>query len=183
MWSGKRNNYQWLVASETSIGVLLKDSPEVVLGKFVVVAAFDSGPIYPDRNELEDGWLVGDKTITSPKVTAISILPYDNNDEWYIFDHPYILNNPEIFVGYGGFTLRPANYLLEEADQTWDRIGIKESVDILTDLQETLWWQIDNHQPESYIFAGDIFIFVTKREDLFSKIKNTFLRISSNISS
>jgi len=171
MFTGRYKGYHWLVTTSFGIASLLRMCPNVLLRKYLVITAFDGGPISPNPEELKAGWTAYGETMCSPLLISIDGLPFDNNDEWYVFTEPKRINNPETFVGYGAFTLRNPKYLQEEADPTWDVVGVEHQRKYLEELQEKFWKQVEENSPESYIADGDSFIYVTEDEKLFEAVK------------
>jgi hypothetical protein len=53
MVTGSHGSYQWLVDQRDGIGRLIERCPEVLLGRYLVIASFDSGPLHP--NAVESG--------------------------------------------------------------------------------------------------------------------------------
>ena len=68
MHIGQHNAYQWLVSDNFSINSLLKRSPEVLIGKYLVITAFDGGPLTPNPEEAKGGWIVYGSTLRSPVI-------------------------------------------------------------------------------------------------------------------
>jgi hypothetical protein len=78
---------QWGDDYEFNLGDLIRQLPELVLGRHVAIAWSDSGSYYLSAHEIADGWhRVGDFAI-SPLITDIAQLPTPGFDEWYIFEH------------------------------------------------------------------------------------------------
>jgi len=170
MFAGHHNQYRWLVSPTFDFNGLLTKCPEVLLGKYLVIVAFDSGVISPVQEEMELGWFAHGNTMCSARLTSVDGLPHDGYDEWYIFTEPYRFDHHEIFINDFGFSLRDPSHLLEEADPTWDIQGIKYMVGSMRKLQEKFWYQLEQFSPESYMAQGDDFIFVTKNEKLFNDV-------------
>ena len=77
IWVGSENGYEWLVAT-CSLGDLLSVCPEIVLGKFVAVTAFDSAPLVPTEEERANGWDSQFGIAYSPRVADPKAVPHDN---------------------------------------------------------------------------------------------------------
>jgi hypothetical protein len=175
MHSGEHGAYRWLISSDFTIGEFLKKCREVLLGKCVVITAFDSGPITPSLEESQEGWVTHGNTMCSPRMTLLTSLPHEQFDEWYVFDEPRQLQELEVFVNYSFFTLRDPSYLLENTDPTWDRTSAEEDIEYLRKMQAWFWTQIETIVPESYIAEGDQFIFVTKNIESFESVQKAVL--------
>lgn len=171
LYTGERETYLWMFATDFRIHDLVKKCPEVLLGKHLVITAFDSGPVSPNPEEMEVGWTAYGSTMCSPRLTSLEGLSYDDYDEWYVFSEARCLDSPQIFVNYCGFSLRNPVHLLKEADPTWDIVGIKSQIKAIEELQEKFWHQLVHFSPESYIADGDNFIYVTGNQKLFEAVK------------
>ena len=118
---GSHGQYEWLVTDQQFD--LLQISPDVVLGKYVAITSFDSGPLVLTEEEKAAGWDSRSKVAYSPKVQNVASLPRAGYDEWYIFDDPIdlgtshleenVLEAPHepghvsVFVNYGLRYIRP----------------------------------------------------------------------------
>src|SRR5579859_3093743 len=111
METGEHGNYRWL-AGDYSLGALLKRCPEIVLGKYVAITAFDSSPWTPTQDERALGWRQDGRVAWSPKVLRTNLPPYEQYDEWYVFPSPSAFQPQEVFVNLG-FGLRDPAYWLE----------------------------------------------------------------------
>jgi hypothetical protein len=152
---------------------LLDRCPQSVLGRYVVIASFDSGALIPNEKERVLGWCSSDSLTYTSKVASVETLPYDNFDEWYVFTSPLRLTDCEVFVNSGGFTLEiPAS--APTWDPTWDRAAARDAAERLTALQARFWNQLERLGAESYIAQGDCFVFVSANPDLFDSAVAVF---------
>jgi hypothetical protein len=156
------------------IGHLIERCPEALLGRYLVVASFDSGPLHPNAEETAAGWCLDNQLAYSPRLESLSRLPYDNFDEWYVFTSPTRLSSCDVFINFGRFTLRNPEESLAELDPTWDRVGAKALADEQMLQQGQFWSQVELLGPESYIADGDNFIFATTNTDLFARVEIAF---------
>jgi len=161
---GSEGLYEWLVTDEQFD--LLQMCPEVVLGKYVAITSFDSGPLVPTDAEIAAGWQSREKIAYSPRVQNIESLPRDGWDEWYIFDNctdlgtshlaenifevPRRKGHVSVFVNYCFAFHRPE----------------------LKDLAVLFWQQIAWIRPESYIADNDYLSFASINRDLFAKVRD-----------
>jgi hypothetical protein len=86
--AGSRGDYKWLSSSHHQLDDLLRLFPNIVLGKYVAVTSFDSGPLVPNADERQLGWDNRQGIAYSPRVTSVETLPRDLYDEWYVFAQP-----------------------------------------------------------------------------------------------
>jgi hypothetical protein len=155
---GERAGYRWLSRSSPIEGL-----PDLVRrhhpGRFLAIAAFDSGPIRPSPTEIEAGWTVQGSLMISPPLTESLEIPYDDWDEWYLVDRPHLaIAQPEFFVNLSGFTLVDPAELVRRQDPTWDRKGH----DWLIPLQERFWEQLLAIGPISYIAMSEVELVVSR---------------------
>lgn len=159
---GSHGQYEWLVTDQQFD--ILRVSPDVVLGKYVAITSFDSGPLALTDDEKAAGWESRGKVAYSPNVQSVASLPRAGYDEWYIFDHPIDLGishiednlfevpqeqgHVSVFVNYG-FAPHPP----ERAS-----------------LATRFWPQIERIRPESYVADHDYLTFVSANKALFSSV-------------
>ena len=159
---GAQGIYEWLVTDEQFD--LLQICPEVVLGKYVAITSFDSGPLVLSDEEKMAGWASRSNIAYSPKIQEVAILPRDTYDEWYIFGSPVDLGTSHlrenvfevpqeerhvsVFVNYG-FALHPP-----------ERAG----------LAYLFWPQMERIRPESYVADNYYLTFVSANKTLFASV-------------
>jgi len=112
-------------------------------------------------------------TYTS-RLDSLGPLPYDNYDEWYVFTSPTRLTSCDVFINFGGFTLRNPEEPAVELHPTWDHVGARRLADEQQHLQERFWNQLESFGAESYIGDGDNFIFATANTDVFTRVAEAF---------
>ncbi len=174
MVTGSHGRYQWLVDRRNGIGHLIERCPEVLLGRYLVVTCFDSGPLHPNAEEEAAGWCFENRVAYSPRLESPGLLPYENFDEWYVFTSPARLCSCDVFINLGGFTLGNPGESLAALDPTWDRAGAKAFANEQMRQQGQFWSQLELFGAESYIADGDNFIFVTANADLFTRVEIAF---------
>ena len=169
MHTGTNMDYRWISierADYVMFDSFIQSVNESVLNKVVAITSFDSGPLTPNDEEVNMGWRrIGDILWTT-SIINISSLPYDNYDEWYIFES-YPENQIEkirTFVNYGCFCL--IDYCKEKKNNPTRDIHLIEN-DMR--LQEQFWDQFITISPESYIAYGDNFNFATNNIALYEK--------------
>ncbi|MEP6663418.1 MAG: hypothetical protein ABJC04_07105 [Verrucomicrobiota bacterium] len=167
--TSKHGDYWWLT-SDSSLGILLEHCPEIVLGRFVAVTAFDSSPLKLTQDELNRGWSENDCVAWSPKILTTDILPHDGWDEWYIFPSQSLFKPKELFVNLGSIGLRDPAYLLENIEPTWDRAGVIMEIERRRHVQKRFWSQLFSIRPETYLADGDELIFATSNSELFARV-------------
>nr|BFE92637.1 hypothetical protein GCM10020185_31730 [Pseudomonas brassicacearum subsp. brassicacearum] len=75
----------WHDGYDVNLGDLIHQLPQLVRGRYVAIAASDSGPYSLSAIEIASGWQrVGDLAI-SPIIMDIDQLPTPGFDEWYVF--------------------------------------------------------------------------------------------------
>jgi hypothetical protein len=157
MFTGKQGDYWWLEvqAAVPCLHDVLEACPALVLGRYVAVTSFDSGPFKPSDKERIAGWTADGAVAYSPEVQSPDELPLDQYDEWYVFERPTRIAGTEVFVNYGDFSLlaRPAD---DEAARQ-----------CVLDIQRRFWTQLGRLRPETYLAEGDRLALVTARRDIF----------------
>lgn len=91
---GAQGDYQWLTTDKQFD--LLRLCPEIVLGKYVAITSFDSGPLVPNDKEIAAGWHSRGDVAYSPRIQSAHEVPRDGWDEWYIFESPADLGTSHI---------------------------------------------------------------------------------------
>jgi hypothetical protein len=159
---GSQGVYEWLVTDRQFD--LCQICPNIVLGKYIAITSFDSGPLVPTDEEKAGGWESRCSIAYSPKIQDVASLPRAEYDEWYIFGSPVDLGTSHlqenvfevpqepghvsVFVNYG-FALHPP-----------ERTG----------LANLFWPQMDRIRPESYVADNDYLTFVSANKDLFVSV-------------
>jgi hypothetical protein len=173
MKTGLVGQFRWLESTDSDFLKILRLSPEVLIGKCVVISCFDSGPLRATEEEIAKGWQQQGDLVIVPCVDSISDLPYDNYDEWYVFSEETNPEIPDVFVN-ECLTLRSQESLVAEAvaamgPQT-DIVGVKYFASVSEERQLQFWDQLDRISPESYIGAGDQLVFVSRNAHLFDLV-------------
>jgi hypothetical protein len=160
METGQRGNYFWLDDASLFIGDLLRLIPEVVVGKYLIVTSFDSGPLRLENADFQRGWLQHDELAINPSVMSTGDMPYDEWDEWYVFRKPPLLEDFAVFVNYGSFCLQDPAQLFAEGESS-------ELLNLTRDLQRSFWDQLELKAPESYVACGNRLMVATRSPDLY----------------
>ena len=170
--TGAHGRFTWLETSEFGLADLLRVCPQIVLGKHVVVSAFDSGPLRLTPEEIAAGWVQQEELALSPRITDVTALPYDDYDEWFIVDQPSRFAAPTLclFMSHTAFTLRDPTFLAEGADPTWDQKAISAWQESLAQLQADFWNCLDASGAISYVGSGDRFVVATSDASLASAL-------------
>jgi hypothetical protein len=163
---GQHDRFEWLVMNDCPRLVELTLQHHARLR--LCISSFDSGQISPDEEEAAAGWTSSGSIMVSPPITESLDVPYDGYDEWYLLEQlPCNDWRPEVFVNYGGFTLRQIDEILNEYDPTWERNGR----DWLPAMQERFWNQIDSVNPVTYVGMGDFDIVVSRRSEFIEEVR------------
>jgi len=159
MQTGRHGDYYWLASAEGSLCDLVIALPQLVVGKRVVVMAFDSGPLQLTPDELRAGWLQRGAVAVSPRIADASALPCDNCDEWYAFEDAIPdFEATEAFVSYLGFSPVPPAKM--GWDETWDHVA-RRQIEVL---QDRFWAALERLNPAAYLVGGEVLTLVTKSE-------------------
>ena len=166
--TGLHGEYEWLTTRRDGLDALLRACPQVVIGKYIAITSFDSGPLPLNEIEKNAGWESRKGAGYSPKVQTVETLPFEEYNEWYVLQSPFdlgqisqtdVLKYPlpsgeiAVFVNYGGFRLHMPD------------------VPAMQDLIKLFWRQLDSINPESYIADGDLQNFACRNKDLFAAVR------------
>jgi len=167
---GSQGQYEWFVTDQQFD--LLQICPGVVLGKYIAITSFDSGPLVPTDEERAAGWESRGNIAYSPKIQDTASVPHAEYDEWYIFGGPVDLGTSHlgenvfempqeqghvsVFVNYG-FALHPPER---------------------TSLATLFWPQMARIRPESYVADNDYLTFVSANKALFASVLDAVKALS-----
>jgi hypothetical protein len=171
MNEGKTHNYFWIEECDFDFDDLVTKCPDLLLRKNIAITAFDGGPLIPNDEEKSLGWYSKDDVFYIPDITNLDKLPYDQYDEWYVFENLKEFKPIDPFVNYGAFFLRDPIFLLEDADPIWDKVGIKMHIDMLKEMQNKFWNFIKLIEPRSFIMDNGRFIFGSRFHEDIDMIK------------
>jgi hypothetical protein len=167
--TGQYGQYYWIEFPTNALSLyeLLKKHASILMGKYLAVVCFDSGPLRLMDEEKINGWHEKNGIAYSPKLTRehIGSLFYEQHDQWCLFTSPTEFQGMTDFVNYGGFSLASKGSELTYADPTWDKVGIKENILFHEQLLAAFWEEIISIDPFTFIADGDNFIFVSKNRD------------------
>jgi len=86
--------YQWLEV-DYKLGEFLAFCPQVILGRYLVITAVDSGSFVLSETNRANGWTNSAGIAYGPRIRLAAELPQDDYgrecygfDEWYVFDLP-----------------------------------------------------------------------------------------------
>ncbi|WP_085615080.1 MULTISPECIES: hypothetical protein [unclassified Pseudomonas] len=83
---GDYRTLDWNTGCDVNLGTIVRQLPQVVMGRYVAIAWSDSAQYNLSAAEIELGWeCVGD-LVLSPLITDIAQLPTPGFDEWHIFE-------------------------------------------------------------------------------------------------
>lgn len=148
---GELHNYYWLV-SRSEISNIDKLIIKYHGGYILHLATFDSGPLKPSEQELNQGWSTNGEIMFSPPLSDKVTIPYEQYDEWYLSKVKLSFPNGfDRFVNYGGLNLSPTS-------------------DFNPAILDQFWTHLVDINPETYVAIGDNDIVVSKNESLINYI-------------
>jgi len=162
--TGSMNGYQWLVSTDKEFNVLER-CPDVVLGKYVAITSFDSGPLRLTEEERSAGWSSQCGVAYSPKVQRADTVPQAYFSELYVFASPTNLG-----------TLTDPQKNIFESQMQQGQVHTFVNFDFgfhdpeYSDLTHMFWQQLGWIRAESYLAENDYLIFVTADPKLFSPV-------------
>ncbi len=151
VFSGKREEYLWVEWCDRNAFLrdLLDAFPQLIAGRYLVNTSFDSGSLPLTEPETVSGWTKHNELTLSPVICSVKQIPFDQYDEWYVFESPRIFEDYEVFVNYGGFSVHQESF---------------------TDVADRFWQQLFLIQPETYLSEGDNLLCVTKNTVLYNQL-------------
>jgi hypothetical protein len=155
--TGEWCNFRWFQSRDLSIGRLVEAVPDLVRDRFVVVTSFDSGPLRLTPDDIAAGWRQSGSYAVSPKSPGTESLPLGEWEECFVFKELPPVRSPEVFINYGGFSLRP------DPRNEWQQATL-----------ERFWGQVAEWSPESYLAEGDNLICVTRAATLIPALARFF---------
>jgi hypothetical protein len=174
--AGARGEYQWLTSGQHDLAALLQMCPQVVLGKYIAVTSFDSGPLILNDDEVSAGWRARNDIAYSPKIQSVDKLTHGERagwNEWYVFGAPMDLG--QMFSGnVFEYPLQPGTVAAFV-----NYSGFSFHTPIMKDLADLFWKQLEWICPESYIADGDILNFASRDKRLFAGVLQSLSSESS----
>ena len=161
---GSSDGYQWLVSTDRQLYVL-GCCPDVVLGKYVAVTSFDSGPLRLTEGETSAGWVSRGGIAYSPIIQDFNKLPQAYFSEFYVFANPTDL----------GVLADPLKNIFE-SERRQGQVHAFVNFDFgfhdpeYVDLAEMFWQQLGWMKAESYVAENDYLIFVTSNSKMFASV-------------
>jgi hypothetical protein len=184
---GKKAGYYWLeeitpTQEWLSLENLLEVCPEFVLGKYLVITAWDSGPLKLRDEDYQKGWLKHDRLAINSAVQSVNDIPYMGYDEWYIFSETPLWEPFKVFVNDWYFSLREPEGFASDGDSSEAIIGRRDEVERMRELQELFWLQLELKRAETYISAGHRFILATREKKLYERMIEPRSNVNSRTS-
>jgi hypothetical protein len=173
--TGQHANFHWIEfpSSDFNLSDLLRDFSDILIGKYLAVICFDSGPIRLTQQEKSNGWIEINEIAYSPNLTEqiVNELFYEQYDQWCLFNLPAAIEQMTDFVNYGMFSLTNRKDELINTDPSWDISGIMKQLEQHEQLLVQFWDEILKVNPSIFISDGDNFIFVTKDANEIEMLK------------
>ena len=162
--TGTSDRYQWLVSTDRHFDVL-ECCPDIVLGKYVAITSFDSGPLRLTEGQKSAGWVSQGGIAYSPKIQDFNIVPQAYFSELYVFSEPKDL----------GALADPLKNIFEsEARQGQVRAFVNYDFGFhdpeYVDLAQVFWQQLGWMKAEAYLAENDYVIFVTTNSKVFASV-------------
>jgi hypothetical protein len=162
--TGSTNGYRWLVSTDRQLDVL-ECCPDVVLGKYVAITSFDSGPLEMTEAQRSAGWVSQEEIAYSPQIQNANIVPQAYFSELYVFGTPTNLG-----------VLADPNKNIFESEMQQGQVHAFVNFDFgfhdaeYADLARMFWQQLRWMKAESYLAENDYLIFVTANPELFARV-------------
>ena len=162
--TGSTNGYQWLVSTDRQFDVL-ECCPDIVLGKYVAITSFDSGPLELTEGQRSAGWVSQGEIAYSPEIQHVNIVPQAYFSESYVFGAPTNL----------GVLADPKRSIFESEMQQ-GQVHAFVNFDFgfhdpeYADVAQMFWQQLGWMKAESYLAENDYLIFVTANPNVFGPV-------------
>lgn len=166
MFHGSHGPFRWVESPAHKTQDVLQLCPEAVLGKHLVIAAFDSSKITAVAKDSLRLWRVEGSALYVPPLADLLEVPYDVFNEWFIFTAVPGQRKLESFMASSWFSLGPCLSGNAARATQWE---IKRT-------QRAFWQLMESANPESYLACGSRLIFVTRNDGYFT---NVLRRIST----
>ncbi len=169
--AGSANGYQWLVSTDRQLDVL-ECCPEIVLGKYVAITSFDSGPLRLTEAESSAGWVSRGEIAYSPEIRQVNMVPQAYFSELYVFGAPTDLG-----------VLADPNQNIFESEMKQGRVHAFVNFDFgfhdpkYADLSQMFWQQLGWMKAEAYLAENDYLIFVTANPKVFANVYDALRQV------
>jgi hypothetical protein len=162
--TGSTDGYQWLVSTGRQLDVL-ECCPELVLGKYVAITSFDSGPLRLAEGERSAGWASLGEVAYSPEIQHVNMVPREYFSELYVFGTPTNL----------GVLADPRRNIFESEMQngqvhTFVNFDFGFHDPKYAKLTHMFWQQLGWIKAESYLAENDYLILVTANSQVFARV-------------
>ena len=162
--TGSTNGYQWLVSTARQLDVL-ECCPDLVLGKYVAITSFDSGPLGLTEGQKSAGWVSHGEIAYTPQIQQVKTVPQACFSELYVFATPTSLG-----------VLADPNRNIFESEMQQGQVHAFVNFDFgfhdpeYAGLGHMFWQQLGWMKAESYLAENDYLIFVTANPTLFTTV-------------
>lgn len=147
---GQHGAFHWIQAPEGTLLTLLRCCPELVVGRFVAVMSFDSGPYRLTSTDVAAGWRSDGAIAYSPRISGIEQLPMGEWDEWYVLKQARALPPVDVVVNHAGFSPEPAATATESGRRAMDTLDAYAAERL-----ERFWSQLETIRPLAWVAEGD----------------------------
>jgi hypothetical protein len=169
--TGLMNGYQWLVSTDRQLDVL-ECCPEIVVGKYVAITSFDSGPLRLTEGQRSAGWVSHGEIAYSPEVQHVNAVPQTYFSELYVFGAPTNLG-----------VLADPNLNIFESEMQPEQVRAFVNFDFgfhdpeYAALAHMFWQQLGWIKAESYLAQNDYALFITANPKLFAVVYEAFRQV------
>jgi hypothetical protein len=173
--TGNYKEYYWFESHEINLNSLIRKTPELLIGKYLIITHFDGGNFVPNENEVNIGWENENGITYADKVTKriLKMNIYDNYDQWILMAEKIKINKISDFVNHDYFSLidwKNENKNLKNVD---DSNFINQFENERKILKEKFWNEIEKIKLTTFISDGAKFIYVTDNQSEIIKLEST----------
>ncbi len=181
MVSGVQGRYFWLSGQAEPIQKLLHRHPEVAVGKSLVIQSINRKPLAPSQLASYQEWTVGEHYLAGPRIRSVAEIPDDpvgHFTAWFVFSEPEISDRlqrdadlRQLLIALRPPPLGDPVEIGAEPGSLPSTGSVDDRTERLRQMHGPFWARIERLAPESCIFAGSPFFFVTQNAGLHAKVQ------------
>lgn len=172
VYVGSQGQYSWIEFewNAEELPTLIKEFPQLLVGRYVAITSHDSGPMPLDDHDLGRGWSVSNGVAVSPRIRNSEDIPHTCGwDEWWTFvDEPAEITPMEAFINNSAFTLVDPPIRNEGLE---DEAALQYLSRQQRRWQDAFWSQIARVGAEAYLADGERLLVAHQDASMVRAIK------------
>lgn len=174
-WSGMNFGYCWLEVDSNDFGFkdVVEQFADIIVDNYLIIRTFDGGLIEWTKDEENLGFSYLNGLPITSRIKNPDILPFDQYDEWYVFNQVKAVSLDDNFVNNETFSLRKRNFNEEKSmiDKSLDQRALENDIDKLSRLQNSFWKQLMQSEADKFLSQNGKFILVSKEKNEIERIE------------